>query len=349
MEKRKLALGTPLTEPYLSQIKETFQVIPFSQVVTPGVWPTEEEVREICMGCEVIVLEADHVGRDTLKAWRDAGLKLLICTRGNPVNVDSAACRELGVTLTYTPGRNAQSVAEYTFALMLMLCKQLHRSERKLWEGALLDEPVADPYTVPDIEDVVWMNDHVNAYNMIPLGFELYEKTLSLIGFGAVARRVARIAAGFSMKVLAYDPFCPSDVFAEYGVQECTLDDVLSQGDIISVHLPVLPSTVGMVDQTWFDRMKDGAVLINTARAKVINQRAMVESLQSGKLSGAAVDVMWQEPCPANHPFLSMDNVIISPHMAGATVDIDTWQSRLAFEDLECYLQGKDCPHLFQK
>lgn len=94
--------------------------------------------------------------------------------------------------------------------------------------------------------------------------------------------------------------------------------------------------------------MKQDALLINTARAKVIDQQAMVQALTQGKLAGAAVDVMWQEPCPANHPFLSMDNVIVSPHMAGATVDIDMWQSRLAREDLEAYLNGQPCPHVFK-
>lgn len=346
--KRKLALGTPITQPYLNRMEEVFQITPFSQLLTPGTWPSEETVRSACMGSEVIILEADHIGAETLRAWQEAGLKLLICTRGNPVNIDVDACRRLGITLTYTPGRNAQSVAEYTFALLLMLCKQLHRSVRQIWDGSALDEPVADIFAVPDVKDVVWMNQRVNVYNTVPLGCELYEKNISLIGFGAVAKRVARIAAGFSMRVLAYDPFCPPEAFAAYGAENCTLEEVLAQGDIISVHLPVLPSTVGMIDSSWFAQMKQGALLINTARAKVIDQQAMVQALTQGKLAGAAVDVMWQEPCPANHPFLAMDNVIVSPHMAGATVDIDMWQSRLACEDLEAYLNGQPCPHVFK-
>ena len=248
--KRKLALGTPITQPYLNRMEEVFQITPFSQLLTPGTWPDEETVRSACMGSEVIILEADHIGAETLSAWREAGLKLLICTRGNPVNIDADACRRLGITLTYTPGRNAQSVAEYTFALLLMLCKQLHRSVRQIWDGSALDEPVADIFAVPDVKDVVWMNQRVNVYNTVPLGCELYEKTISLIGFGAVAKRVARIAAGFSMRVLAYDPFCPPEAFAAYGAENCTLEEVLAQGDIISVHLPVLPSTVGVIDSS---------------------------------------------------------------------------------------------------
>lgn len=348
MAKRKLALGTPITEPYLSQIKETFQITPFSQLVTPGSWPDEKDVRDVCAGSEVIILEADRIGEETLKAWRDAGLQLLICTRGNPVNIDAEACRRLGIMLTYTPGRNAQSVAEYTFALLLMLCKQLHRSIRQIWNGSALDTSVNDILAVPNVADVVWMNERINVYNTVPLGCELYEKTLSLIGFGAVAKRVARIAAGFSMHVLAYDPFCPPEAFAAYGAESCTLEEALSRGDFVSVHLPVLPSTVGMIDSVCFDRMKPGAMFINTARAKVVDQRAMIEALMQKKIAGAAVDVMWQEPCPANHPFLTMDNVIVSPHQAGATVDIDTWQSRLAFEDLEAFLHGQSCPHIYR-
>lgn len=347
MSVRKLALGTPMTEPYLSRIKEQFQVTLFSQLLTPGTWPEEAEVRDICMGSEVIILEADHVSADTLEAWHENGLRLLICTRGNPVNIDADACRRLGITLAYTPGRNAQSVAEYTFALLLMLCKQLQRSTHQIWDGSALDQPTEDIFAVPDVKDVVWMNKRVNVYQTVPLGFELYEKTISLIGFGAVARRVARIAAGFSMRVLAYDPFCPPEVFDTYGAKNSSLDEVLRQGDIVSIHLPVLPSTVNMVDASWFARMKPGAVVINTARAKVVDQCAMIDALNSGKLSGAAVDVMWQEPCPSNHPFLKMENVIVSPHMAGATVDIDAWQSRLAFESLDAYLQGRPCPYRF--
>ena len=96
--KRKLALGTPITQPYLNRMEEVFQITPFSQLLTPGTWPDEETVRSACMGSEVIILEADHIGAETLSAWREAGLKLLICTRGNPVNIDADACRRLGLT-----------------------------------------------------------------------------------------------------------------------------------------------------------------------------------------------------------------------------------------------------------
>lgn len=345
MQNRTLGLGTPIVEPYYSKLAEEFEIRPFSQLVSPGVWPSEETVRRTCLGCEVVILEADPVGRETLRAWKDAGLKLLICTRGNPVNVDAAACREFGIALTCTPGRNAQSVAEYTFALLLMLCKQLHRSTRQIWDGSALEKPAENILDVPDVKDVVWMDEQVNVYQTVPLGSELYEKKLFLVGFGAVARRVSHIASGFDLRVMAYDPYCGKNDFSANGAEPCTLHEGLAAADIVSIHLPVLPSTVGMIGKDCFDAMKPGALLINTARAKVVDQAAMIEALRSGRLGGAAVDVMWQEPCPGNHPFLSMDNVIVSPHMAGATVDIETWQSRLAFEDMTCFLHGTPYVH----
>ena len=343
--KRKMAVGAPLVEPYFTKIKEQFDVVPFSQLVTPGHWLGEAETREICRGCEVVILEAEPVTRETLLDWKEHGLQLLICTRGNPANVDTAACRELGIPLTFTPGRNAQSVAEYTIALMLMLSKHLQRSVKALWDGSLTEAPVEDILQVPDVKDVAWMNDRVNAYSTIPLGSELYGKTLSLIGFGAIGRRVAKIALAFDMRVLAYDPYCTPEQVAAVGAEYADLEQALSEADFVSVHLPVNPSTVGMVNGDWFARMKDSVKFINTARAIVVDQAAMIDALQSGKVAGAAVDVMWQEPCPANHPFLQMEQVIVSPHQAGATVDIDTWQSRMVWEDLTCWMEGKPLAH----
>ena len=104
-----------------------------------------------------------------------------------------------------------------------------------------------------------------------------------------------------------------------------------------------------MVNESWFARMKDGAKLLNTARAAVVDQRAMLQALESGKLAGAAVDVMWIEPCPANHPFLSMDQVIVLPHQAGATVDIDRWQSAMVLEEVKRFLAGQPLQNPFPR
>jgi D-3-phosphoglycerate dehydrogenase len=345
MSKHTLALGTPIVEPYLSQIKKSFRITPVSQLITPGIWPPEEAVRTACTGHEVIVIEADQLGESTLRLWQADGLKLLGCARGNPVNVDAYACNALGIPLFYTPGRNAQSVAEYTLTLMLALQKRIHTALFGMHDKMYLDKPVKDVYNVTNDTDVLWMNERLNVYTMQPLGEELYGRTLAIIGFGAIGRRVAAMAAAFGMRIVVYDPYCDARVVETAGAEYASLDQALSQADIVSVHLPVTPATKGIIDASWFSRMKPGAKLINTARAAVVDQRAMVDALESGRLSGAAVDVMWIEPCPSNHPFLSMPNVIVLPHQAGATVDIDRWQSRMIAEELERYLRGETPLH----
>jgi len=345
VSKHTLALGTPVVNPYLDQIKETFQITPVSQLVTPGTWPPEETIRAACKEHEVIVVEADRIGRETLRLWQESGLKLLGCARGNPVNVDAAACKELGIPLFYTPGRNAQSVAEYTLALMLALQKRIHTALYGIRDKSYLDKPVEDVYNVTNDTDVLWMNERLNVYTMQPLGEELYGRVLAVAGFGAIGRRVAAMAAAFGMRVLVYDPYCDPETIKASGACCATLEQALSQADILSIHLPSTPSTKGIVDASWFSKMKTGAKLINTARAAVVDQRAMVEALESGRLSGAAVDVMWIEPCPSNHPFLSMPNVIVLPHQAGATIDIDRWQSRMIAGELARYLRGESPLH----
>lgn len=340
MKKPVLALGSPVAEPYYAKICELFDVVEVSQVKTPGSWPSKDVLLKDCMGAEVIIVEPDPIDRDMLIAWQNAGLKLLICTRGNPVNVDADACRELGIPLVYTPGRNAQSVAEQTVAMMLMVAKHMQVAVRHIADGTYLDEAVENVYDVPPVKDVVWMNDRVNVYNMIPMGGELYGKTLGVMGFGAIGRKVGQMARAFGMEVRAYDPYCPKESVEKEGAAYCGLDEALDS-DFVSIHLPVLDSTRGIVNEEWFNKMKKGAYFINTARAAVVDQKAMVEALESGHLAGAAVDVMWQEPCPKNHPLLKMENVLITPHIAGNTVDIETWQSRMVMEELEAYLAGK--------
>jgi phosphoglycerate dehydrogenase-like enzyme len=345
MKKPLLAIGTKIVEPYLSKIEKHFTLLPFGHVLKQGSYLSENDVRIICRGANVVLLEAETVSKETLQDWKEHGLSLLICTRGNPVNVDVSSCQELGIQFSYTPGRNAQSVAEFTFALILMLSKQLHRSTKAIWDRSLTDNLTSIVNPSPKVDDVVWMNDQINAYAIIPLGEELYGKTLAIIGFGSIGQRVARIATAFNMRVLVYDPYCPEEMIKDYNAQVASLFDILNVSDYISLHMAVTPETVGIVDKRWFDNMKKGSKLINTARASLVKQDDFIEALQTGKISGAAVDVMWQEPCPANHPFLNMDQVIVSPHVAGHSVDVDLWQSLIVWEDLECFLSGKPLKH----
>lgn len=151
-----------------------------------------------------------------------------------------------------------------------------------------------------------------------------------------------------SMEVIAYDPYCPVEQIESDGVTSVSLDDLLVRSDILSLHLPVLPSTKGIVNREWFSKMKPTAYLINTARAAVIDQRDFIEALESETIAGAAIDVFWQEPIPANHPLLKMRNVTLTPHMAGLTVDVDNWSGRMMGDEVLAYLRGEPRKYIWK-
>ena len=143
------------------------------------------------------------------------------------------------------------------------------------------------------------------------------------------------------MEILAYDPYMPAEKIEADGARAVDLDTMLAESDMISIHLPVLPSTKGIVNKDWFSKMKPTAYVINTARAAVIDQKDFVEALMNKTIAGAAVDVYWKEPVPANHPLLSMRNVVCTPHMAGLTTDVDNWSGTMMGEEITAYLKGE--------
>ena len=263
------------------------------------------------------------------------------CARSNPVNIDLGAAKELGIPVVYTPGRNAQSVAEMTIALILVLARRIALASRRLADGTLLEAPKAELYQVEEKDDVIWKSRKVFVRDVVPQGIELYGRTLGVVAFGAIGSRVARLGLAFGMDVLAYDPFCPRETIEQAGAKAVSLEELLARSDVVSLHLPVNKETRKSVNMEWFSRMKSTAVLINTARAALVDQQALVEALEQGTIAGAALDVMWEEPCPANHPLLQMDQVVITPHIGGWTDGVERWQSRMIVEEILRYARGE--------
>ena len=334
----KLALLSALLEPYLGRVKDACEVTLLGRVYQK---PVEgKALLDAALGHEIVYVAGEVVTREMIAAWKESGLKLIGCGRGTPVNVDWKAVKEFGIPLVYTPGRNAESVAEYAFGLMIALIRRIGIDYHALKSGRFLGES-KDIYDVPFREDVVWrMPDNTSPMLLYSGGFDLYGRTLGLIGFGAVGSKVARIAKGFGMEVKAYDPYCPKERIEEVGAKACGLDETLSTADVVSVHLPVTPETRGLVDATWFSKMRPDAYFINTARAAVVDQKAMIEALDQKRIAGAAVDVMWEEPVPANHPMLAMDNVLITSHLAGMSVDVEKWQSEMIADEILRFCKG---------
>lgn len=347
--KKKLALCTPIPENKLNFIKEYCDVTICGELKHGKGNVTEDIVRKECVGNEIIVLGDEYAGTETINKWVNGGMKFIGVAKGTPVTVDHDAIVNSGLELSYTPGRNAVAVAEFNIGLMIASTRNLAISSTGLHLGEHLGEEVEDIYNVPDVKNVVWGPlDENHPYTDYGIGFELYGKTLGIAGYGAIGSEVAKRALAFGMNVIAYDPYCPKEKITADGVKQVDLDTMLSDSDIVSIHLPVLPSTKGMVNKDWFSKMKPTAYVINTARAAVIDQRDFVEALENKVIGGAAIDVYWQEPIPANHPLLKMKNVTLTPHMAGLTVDVDNWSGKIIGDEVIAFLQDRPRKHIWK-
>ena len=344
-----MALCTPIPEKQLEIIKEMCDITICGELKHGKGNVTEEMTKEECMGHELVVLGDEYAGADTIKAWAESGMKFLGVAKGTPATVDYEAIADAGLELSYTPGRNRVAVAEFNMGMMIAVARNLALSAAGLAKGEHTSPAKENIYDVPDVKNVTFGPlDENHPFMDYGIGFELYGKKLGIAGYGAIGREVAVRAMAFGMEVLAYDPYMPAERIEADGAKPVDLDTMLAESDMISIHLPVIPSTKGIVNKDWFNKMKPTAYIINTARAFVIEQQDLVEALQNKVIAGAAIDVYWEEPVPANHPLLSMRNVLCTPHMAGLTTDVDGWSGTMMGEEVLAYLNGNPRKYLWK-
>lgn len=217
----------------------------------------------------------------------------VICKYGMGVDhIDVKTATEKGILVTNAPVHNL-TVAEFAIGGMLAIYKKIVRNERYIRQGGWRDDAAA--------------------------GNELYGKNIGLLGFGAIGRQVAKRLQGWDVNLLVYDPFVSRDVVDSFGGKLVDQETLFKTADIVSIHVPLNAQTTGIVGRNEFSMMKPTAILINTSRAKVVNQADLIEALQQKKIAGAAIDVWETEPVDLTHPLLNLDNVIVSPHVAGFT------------------------------
>lgn len=347
MTKPRCVITAEVVEPYLSQVKELCDVTVCGWATEKRLMP-EEELIEKLKGAEVFIVEYEQVTRRVIEACPD--LKLIMCLRGNPVNVDAAACTERGIPLLYAPGRNANSVAEFIVGAMISLIRNIARSYHEIRSGRFLGEPKENIYDVKYRDDTVWSMNTPGANPYIEFkGFEVFGKTFGMVGYGAVGRRLAGILIAMGMKILAFDPYVrPEELLAD-GIEPASLDDVFSRSDFVSIQCKVTEKTRGMIGAREFSLMKPTAIFINTARGIIVDQKALVEALTEKRIAGAVLDVFWEEPLPSNHPLLGMDNVLITPHIAGASRDVPVQHSLMVADEISRYVNGERPKRLFNR
>lgn len=300
---------------------------------------------ELAHDAEVLVTSYDEVTDAVMASC--PRLQVIACTRANPVNIDTQAAQARGIRVLYTPGRNADAAAELTLGLMLSLARHIPQSHAALKRGEFTQADNAAAATQQGLRrDVVWDVSPESPYEVFK-GSELRNKTLGLVGYGNIGRRVARIARAFGMAVLVVDPFVAAEDINEPGLQKTTLEALFREADIVSLHLSSGPHSDGLVNAALLNSMKPGALLINTSRAAVVDEAALIDALRHGPLGGAALDVYHREPLWRDHPFvIEFDNVIITPHIAGATRESIAKHTAMIAADLQRYVAGE--PLLYQ-
>jgi phosphoglycerate dehydrogenase-like enzyme len=266
-----------------------------------------------------IVCEVDVVDEATLA--KAPNLRAVVSCRANPVNVDVPACTAAGVVVLTTPARNADVTADLAFTLLLMTVRHTGRAERWLRSGAWSPEDVFEPYS---------------AFR----GIGLSGRTLGILGGGAIGRRMLRRARAFGMEVLVHDPFLAPDAFGDEA-RVVELDELLSSADVVTVHVPLAESTIGLIGDRELRLMRRDAYLVNAGRAAVVEEDALVDALREGRIAGAGLDVFWTEPVPADHPLLALDNVTVTPHIGGASDDVVLEHSRIAERGLRAWVAGE--------
>ena len=236
----------------------------------------------------------------------------VMSTGYNAIDVEAANSR--GITVKNTPEYSTPAVAQLTFALLLELCRHVGRYSRDVRAGH-------------------WAASHDDCFRRYP-PTELYGKTIGIIGYGSIGRAVARIAKAFDMQVLAFTrtPRQDSDV------RFCSLDELLAESDVVSLHCPLTADTRGIISERAINRMKPGAFLINTARGPLLDEEAVARALQSGQIAGLAADVAAKEPIPEDSPLLTAPNCIITPHIGWATRESCARLIDFAADNLQEYL-----------
>jgi len=288
------------------------------------------QVIELLGHADVLVMQAAPVTDAVFDA--DPHLKLLCVARGGPVNVDVAAATERHIPVIITPGKNAQAVTELTIALMIVLARRVPENIRFLEGGGDLGR---DNY-----EGARWF------------GHDLEGHTLGIVGFGQIGRKVARVALALGMRVVVHDPFVDAAVVGAAGAEATDLDALLARSDYVTLHARASADNRGMIGREQLARMKEGAILINTARDALVDEDALYDALRAGHLAGAGLDLVRPADLtvPARlgsrHRLLEFPNVVIVSHIGGSTWETLLHGGEMAAAEIERLVAGEPLRNL---
>jgi D-3-phosphoglycerate dehydrogenase len=302
----------PLRGPGFDKLKELVDVVydPWIDQTPLRIYNAGQLANRISSeDADVVVVEGDSVGGPVF----ELGLRAIASTRGDPNNVDVPGATAAGIPVLRTPGRNADAVAEMAVALLFAATRHLLPADADVRAGEVFRDG-----TIP--------------YQRFRAA-ELAGLTAGLVGLGAVGRALRWRLQGLGLSVIAHDPY---NERARH-----SLDDLLAEADVISMHAPVTDDTVGMIGAKQFAAMREGVVFVNTARAQLHDTDALVDALRSGKVAAAGLDHFVGERLATDHPLVGMPNVVLTPHIGGATWNTEARQAQMVADGLEALLSGR--------
>ena len=255
--------------------------------------------------------------------------------------MDVATATKRGIPALFAPGRNAVAVAEYTLGLMISIARSIPITHHLL---RYTDELTAVSYSDKSGErknvTSEWSMDPDAPFQRFQ-GDELMGKTVGLVGAGFIGQEIAKRVAALGMKLIAFDPYAKADQLAKLSITSVGLDELAAQSDFVVMAAKVTPESTGLFGAKQFGLMKSGAYFINTARAALVDYDALFQALNNKKIAGAGLDVYPTEPLPGDSPFRKLTNVVLSPHLAGATREVVEHHSKMVVDDLLGLLDGK--------
>ena len=274
--------------------------------------PSQEELIKECKDADALIVGIAEVTGNLIKQSKK--LKIIARHGAGYDNIDVKTATEEGIFVTNTPGVNIQSVAEFTFGLILSLVRNIASADANMKSGGWRKESY-------------W-------------GIELKGKTIGVIGFDKIGRKVGMLARCFGMEVLAYDPYIPEEEISKAGAKKVDLETLLAGSDIISLHVPLTDKTRGLIGEKEISQMKKGAYIVNVSRGKVVDEKALYKALVNRQIAGAALDVFSEEP-PVDYSLIKLPNVVATPHIAAWTEVAKRKMALTAAEQVIMTLKGK--------
>lgn len=322
MEKMKVLVTASFSEQGIARLKEQMDV-EYHNWLEQGRPNTQDELKKMVQGKDILIVETDEVHREVIEA--NPQLKIIgVCRglRGDDPTIDIEACNERKIPILFTPGRNFNSVAEFTILMTLAVIKKIRPATEWLHQNKWQE----------------WL-DFYTTFRTSELG----SKTVGLVGFGNIGKKVGGLFTAFGSKVIAYDPYVNDlNIFAEHKAEKVDLPTLLKTADVVSLHMNVSSETKSMIGAEELALMKPTAYLINSARAAVVDHDALYEALKNKRIAGAAIDVYHQEPTgPDRDPLLTLDNVFATPHLAGTADEVIENHTNMVVDDLFKLLNGE--------